>query len=123
MARWVMSGSRRGRSIAMGAISLSLAMLLAVSPGTGALAQDDAGAIDEVALGETEALIADLVGVTGMSDSLPAFWAATFPTFSDQPYHGPAGRLLPVPDGRPFRRRLRPGRRVCREQRVLLPHR
>ncbi len=57
--------------------------------------------VDQAAIDETDALVADLIGGPEVSDSLQSFWAATFPTVSETPYHDPQGGFFPYLSGDP----------------------
>ena len=48
---------------------------------------------------EVQAIITEVFGGPDVSDSLQAYWTATFPTFSDQPYHDPQGGFFPYGSG------------------------
>jgi len=46
-----------------------------------------------------DAIIADELGGGAVADSLQAYWASTFPTFSSEAYHDPAGGFFPYHTG------------------------
>ena len=48
----------------------------------------DTGSLDGSSL---DAIIAEVLGGPDVPDSLQSYWASTFPTFSDKPYHDPDG--------------------------------
>ena len=82
---------------------MAIALVLgATALGSGTIpvaAQSPDGTLAPGGAEDVAAIIDEVFGGPEVSDSLQAFWASTFPTFSDQPYHDPQGGFLPYGSG------------------------
>ncbi|MFN8621858.1 MAG: neutral zinc metallopeptidase [Chloroflexota bacterium] len=85
-------------TIALGAMAGGWLPAAAQSPDP-AESSDAAGSPTADSLDATEQEIA--AALSGDDQSLQAYWAEAFPTFSDQPYHDPQGGFFPYNTGDP----------------------
>jgi uncharacterized protein len=89
-------GRPTGWTSVVAGTALAVGMLGAMS--SVSLAQP-ARQLDPAAVEETESLIAEILAGLDSEGSLQAYWASTFPTFSDEPYHDPQGGFYPYETG------------------------
>ena len=77
---------------------LLVGVALATGGAPAALAQEGPAPVDQETFEATQQIV-DAMLDDSYADSLSAYWNATFPTFSDEPYHDPQGGTYPYVTG------------------------